>query len=42
MHKPYISQLTKYQLSYEQNVGFCVELYSFFVPLLFTYSAGQT
>ena len=24
----------------KQNVGFCVELYSFFVPLLFTYSAG--
>ena len=37
-HKLYTSQRTKYQLHYEQNVGFCVELYSFFVPLLFTYS----
>ena len=24
----------------KQNVVFCVELYSFFIPLLFTYSAG--
>ena len=37
-HKLYTPQSTKYQRCYEQNVGFCVELYSFFVPLLFTYS----
>ena len=24
----------------KQDVGFCVELYSFFIPLLFMYSAG--
>ena len=37
-HKPYIPQRTESQQRYKRNVGFCVELYSFFVPPLFMYS----
>ena len=41
MHKPYISQHAKYQYRYEQNVGFCVELYSFLFPFYLRIVQGK-